>query len=421
MTSSNKSDSSLIHDDRTVHVAGNPAGVFKESGDALSSAISHEVLYANGGYSVRGSGRPQFAFLLRDVKQYEWLQRADLYSVATAFIGGEFDIRGDLIAAVRFKQATRRIGARDVLAAIQARCAPRRLEAWFQSRLQAANNIRFHYDRSNDFYRAFLDSKMVYSCAYFKNKAKTLDEAQTAKLDHICRKLDLRAEESFLDVGCGWGALVLHAAEKYGARATGCTLRLQQEYLASKAILEKNLDERATIHDCDYRMLQGKFDKIASVGMFEHVGRKRLGQYFRKVFDLLNEDGLFLNHGIIRPEGVSDGPQTLFLQRKVFPGGELANLSMVIREARRAGFEVLDVESLRPHYALTCRHWVERLQANAAECMNYVDRETYRTWLLYLAGSAVSFESGITDLYQILMAKRRAPEGRHLTRDYMYA
>jgi cyclopropane-fatty-acyl-phospholipid synthase len=393
----------------------------KEAGVGLLDTFNYEVLYADGRSLVRGHGRPAFTFLLRDSGQFEWLQRADLYSAASAFIQGKFDIHGDVISAIRFKKLTTQSGIRDVLSAIAARFAPRRLEAWFQSRHRAAGNIRFHYDRSNDFYRSFLDSQMVYSCAYFRDETRSLDEAQTAKLNHICRKLDLQPEESFLDVGCGWGALAIHAAERFGARATGCTLSLQQEFFASRAVLEKNLRQRVEIRDCDYRKLDGRFSKIASVGMFEHVGRKRLREYFRKVFDLLGDEGLFLNHGIIRPEGVSDGPETLFLQRKVFPGGELATLATVLREAGRVGFEVLDVENLRPHYAMTCRHWVERLSANAAECLNHVDRTTYRTWLLYLAGSAISFESGATDIYQVLMEKRRAGKRRRLTRDYMYA
>jgi cyclopropane-fatty-acyl-phospholipid synthase len=392
-----------------------------EAGAGLLDTFNYEVLYADGRSLVRGNGRPAFTFLLRDSGQFEWLQRADLYSAASAFIQGKFDIHGDIISAIRFKKLTTQSGIRDVLSAIAARFAPRRLEAWFQSRHRAAGNIRFHYDRSNDFYRSFLDLQMVYSCAYFRDETRSLDEAQTAKLNHICRKLDLQPEESFLDVGCGWGALAIHAAESFGARATGCTLSLQQEFFASRAVLEKNLRQRVEIRDCDYRKLDGRFSKIASVGMFEHVGRKRLREYFRKVFDLLGDEGLFLNHGIIRPEGVSDGPETLFLQRKVFPGGELATLATVLREAGRVGFEVLDVENLRPHYAMTCRHWVERLSANAAECLNHVDRKTYRTWLLYLAGSAISFESGATDIYQVLMEKRRAGKRRRLTRDYMYA
>jgi cyclopropane-fatty-acyl-phospholipid synthase len=410
----------LIKDHRTSTEEETP-GAFAANDDRISPGSSYEVLYADGTSMVTGTGRPAFTFMLRDPGQYEWLQGADLYSAATAFIRGEFDIHGDIISAVRFKKATSGLGLRDVLSAIAARFAPRRLEAWFQSMRRTAQNVQFHYDRSNDFYRAFLDSQLVYSCAYFKEETNSLDEAQTAKLDHICRKLDLRPAESFLDVGCGWGALVIRAAEKFGAIATGCTLSVQQEFFASRMVLEKNLERQVAIHECDYRKLAGRFNKIASVGMFEHVGRKRLLEYFRKVSDLLDDNGLFLNHGIIRPEGFSDGPETLFLQRKVFPGGELATLATVIWEAGRAGFEVLDVESLRPHYALTCRQWVERLQHNATECMKHVDRETYRTWLLYLAGSALSFEAGATDLYQILMAKRRAPKHRRLTRDYIYA
>lgn len=398
--------------------AGSPA---RRNGLPETRTPSYEVVYADGTCISHGSDRPEFTFILRDREQYEWLQKADLYAAAIAFIRGEFDVEGDLISAVRFKKGASGSSLRDMLAAALARFAPQRIETWFQSRRRAASNIRFHYDRSNGFYRMFLDAKMVYSCAYFKDPHRTLDEAQTAKLDHICKKLDLNREDSFLDVGCGWGGLVLHAAEKYAARATGCTLSLQQEFFVFQKILERNLDQRVHIKECDYRELTGRFSKIASVGMFEHVGRKRLCQYFRKIFDLLDDDGLFLNHGIIRPEGSSDGPESLFLQRKVFPGGELATLGTVLQEAGRCGFEVLDVENLRPHYALTCRHWVGRLQANARDCLAQVDGETYRTWLLYLAGSAESFESGTTDLYQVLMAKRRSPKNRRLTRDYIYA
>jgi cyclopropane-fatty-acyl-phospholipid synthase len=382
--------------------------------------VTYEVIYRDGRSMVRGSGHPAFTFLMKDVQQFEWLLHSDIYSAALAFIHGDFDIYGDIISAVRFKTEVTRCGLRDLFSSIAARLAPRRIESWFQTSLRAARNVRFHYDRSNDFYRSFLDSRMVYSCAYFKDPNWSLDEAQLAKLDHICRKLDLRPEERFLDIGCGWGGLVFRAAERYGAVATGCTLSLRQDLFAARLIAEKKLEDRVTVHESDYRELSGQFNKIASVGMFEHVGRHRLRDYFRRIFRLLENDGLFLNHGIVRPEGTTDGPETLFLQRKVFPGGELASLSTVVREAGRAGFEVLDVENLRPHYALTCRHWVERLQQNVDECVKHVDREAYRTWLLYLAGSALSFETGATDLCQILMAKRRASQFRRLTRDYIY-
>ncbi|HXJ38552.1 MAG TPA: class I SAM-dependent methyltransferase, partial [Bryobacteraceae bacterium] len=240
---------------------------------------------------------------------------------------------------------------------------------------------------------------------YFQDPSWSLEQAQYAKLDLICQKLNLQPGEQFLDVGCGWGALVIHAVQRYGARATGCTLSSSQYEFASSAIAARGLEDRAVLRETDYRNLSGRFRKIASVGMFEHVGRHRLGRYFRKIYNLLEENGLFLNSGITRPEWIVDGAQTYFLQKKVFPGGELAHLSDVVRQAEKAGFEVLAVESIRVHYARTCREWVARLQQNAESCLNLVGRETYRTWLLYLAASALSFDVGQTNAYQIMMAK----------------
>jgi cyclopropane-fatty-acyl-phospholipid synthase len=166
--------------------------------------------------------------------------------------------------------------------------------------------------------------------------------------------------------------------------------------------------------------MTGQYDKIASVGMFEHEGRHRLGQYFRRIRALLQDDGLFLNHGIVRPEDVEDGPETLFLQREVFPGGDLVHLSDVVHEAGEAGFEVLDIENLRPHYALTCRAWARRLQQNADRCCRLIGETAYRTWLLYIAASGLSFEDGGTDVFQVLLAKRGRQAERPLTRDYLY-
>ncbi len=386
------------------------------------ASVSYQVTYRDGTSFRKGAERPAFTLLLKDPGQLERFLDSDIYSAAVKFIRGDVDIRGDIIAAIRFKTATTTRGFRYSLACLVARLEALCIESWIRSPHRAARNIRFHYDRSNEFYRAFLDSRMVYSCAYFKNGPQdSLDDAQLAKLDHICRKLDLRPDELFLDIGCGWGALAVRAAERYGAFATGCTLSLRQDLFTANLISERRLQHRVRILESDYAKLSGQFDKVASVGMFEHVGRRRLRRYFRKVFTLLRDDGLFLNHGIVRPEGATDGPETLFLQKKVFPGGELATLSTVIREAGRAGFEILDVENLRPHYALTCHRWVERLQQNVEECLRHVSREAYRTWLLYLAGSAISFESGATDVCQILMAKRRPTTLRRLTREYMYA
>ena len=380
---------------------------------------TYEVRFSNGAPETWGEGIPAFTVILRDRRQMQELFSSDAYSAALSFIRGEFDVEGDLIAAVRSQLNRHRRVWRELLYAAAARLAPHRIETYLQTRARAAENIRHHYDRSNEFYKQFLDPRMVYSCAYFQTPEATLDEAQVAKLDHICRKLDLRPGDRFLDIGCGWGSLAIHAAERYGAQAIGCTLsRNQTEYARQSA--RRVAGAQVAIQEMDFREISGRFDKIASVGMFEHVGRHRLRSYFRKVHDLLEPDGIFLNHGIVRPEFVTDGAQTLFLQRKVFPGGELTHLSGVIRAAELTGFEILDLEDLRPHYALTCRSWVERLQRNVAACLETVDRETYRTWLLYLAGSAASFEDGLTSVSQLLLAKR-SNRTRRLTRDYICA
>jgi len=346
-------------------------------------------------------------------------ERADPYSAAQGFIQGKFDIAGDLFAAIQWKRENARASLRSRALSLAARCMPR-LESWRQGKVRAARNIRFHYDRSNAFYAQFLGARLVYSCAYFRNPDWPLDRAQEAKLEHVCRKLDLHPGEQFLDIGCGWGALILHAAERDGALATGCTLSIQQFEYVRSAVSERGLAGLVTVHERDYRDLQGRFDKIASVGMFEHVGVRRLPAYFRKAGSLLAGGGLFLNHGIARPQSVKRDAESRFLLRNVFPGGELAALADTVRAAEGAGFEVLDVENLRPHYALTCRAWVRNLQANEETCLRLVGPETYRTWLLFLAASALAFEDGLTDVYQVLLAKRAHPGGRRLTREYMY-
>lgn len=381
---------------------------------------TYEVICQDGRQVTYGEGHPAFRFIVKDLDQFHRLIHGDPYTTAIQFIDGRFDIQGDLIAAIRLKAAMTRRGLKSALASSLAWLAARGLTPWSQAQGRDVRDISFHYDRSNEFYRAFLDERMVYSCAYFRQRNETIEEAQLGKMDHICKKLDLRPGDRFLDVGSGWGGLVIRAAGKFGAVATGCTLSHEQAQYASAAVAGAGLQKKVVIRECDFRLVEGQFDKIASVGMFEHVGRRRLRQYFRTIYALLKDDGLFLNHGIIRPECVKDGPETLFLQRHVFPGGELAHLSEVVRAAELAGFEILDVENLRPHYALTCRRWVERLQQNAVECRRHVDSRSYKTWLLYLAASAFSFETGSTEIHQILMAKRGESHKRRLTRDYMY-
>lgn len=348
------------------------------------------------------------------------LASGDVNSAAMAYLQGRIDIQGDLFAALRELLSPPGGGLRQWLATVLARLWRYWPESWYQSRARAQRNIAFHYDHDPEFYRQFLDERLVYSCAYFQAPDMTLDEAQLAKLDHICRKLDLRPGERFLDVGCGFGALVIRAAERYGAQAAGCTLSSRQFEVARRAVSEQRLQYAASIKLADYRGLEGTFDKIASVGMVEHVGVRRLRQYFAKIYALLAPEGLFLNHGIARPENVHPGADWLFMRRRVFPGGELPNLSEVVRAAALEGFEVLDVEDLRPHYARTCRMWVERLMAHEEACRELVGSAIHRTWALFLAASALNFEAGVMEVHQVLLAKRSSPSSRHWTRAYLY-
>lgn len=295
--------------------------------------------------------------------------------------------------------------------------------------------VRYHYDVGNDFYALWLDRRMVYSCAYFRAPAGTLEEAQRAKLDLICRKLRLRPGERLLDVGCGWGALVMHAAAEYGVEAVGITLSEEQARLARERIEAAGLADRCRIEVRDYREpVHGPpFHKISSVGMVEHVGEAKLPTYFAALRRALAPGGLLLNHGIVsveeaRPARLRDRlegrlwKRGAFIDQYVFPDGRLAPLHAVIAAAEGAGFETRDVESLREHYVRTLRLWVARLMAHWPEAVAATDERTARTWRLYMAASAYGFASGRLNVVQTLLANPQSGRsGLPLTREDIYA
>lgn len=280
-----------------------------------------------------------------------------------------------------------------------------------------AESVQYHYDISNDFYRLVLGPSMVYSCAYWDGTVEdTLERAQERKLDLICRKLRLQEGERLLDVGCGWGSLVLHAARHYGVQAVGITASKEQAELARERVREAGLEDRIEIRIQDYRaVVDGPFDKIASVGMYEHVGAKALPTYARQLYDLLPPGGMLLNHGITR---LHDGKtrQASFTDRYVFPDGELHRLAVVVDVLESAGFEVRDVESLREHYTRTLRAWSRNLEQHRDEAVADVGFQRERVWRLYMASAAVLFDIGHISIVQTLAVKPGAPHPLPATR-----
>jgi cyclopropane-fatty-acyl-phospholipid synthase len=270
------------------------------------------------------------------------------------------------------------------------------------SRERDARAVRHHYDVSNDFFALFLDSSMTYSCALFSRGANTLEEAQEAKRELVCQKLELQAGERVLDVGCGWGSFVMHAAANHGVRAVGITLSPAQAELARRRVAEAGLSDRVEIRLADYRDLAGeRYDAIASIGMVEHVGASQIDLYARQLAGLLDPGGRLLNHGIARLRH-GDPEAGLFSERYVFPDAAPLHVSRVILALERAGIEPLHVEGLRQDYADTLSHWIDRLDANLEQAERLADGERLRVWRLYLRAARHGFETGFTSIYQVL-------------------
>jgi cyclopropane-fatty-acyl-phospholipid synthase len=289
------------------------------------------------------------------------------------------------------------------------------------------DDIAFHYDVSNDFYRLFLDPKMVYTCAYFTDWGNDLATAQTDKLDMICRKLRLKPGDRMLDIGCGWGALICHAAENYGVTAVGVTLAEEQLKLARETIEARGLQDKVSVELIDYRKMDGKFDKISSIGMFEAVGLDNYDDYFKSVHKLLRPRGLYLHHAITR-RGKKElkafrrkKPEYQALVRYIFPGGEVDHIGWTLTNLEAHGFEVHDVEAWREHYARTTRLWAENLMQVKEEAIAQVGEQKYRLWLAYLCGVSLGFDRGTIGIFQTVASKRtKGPSGMPPSREDLY-
>jgi cyclopropane-fatty-acyl-phospholipid synthase len=364
--------------------------------------------------------------------------RGDL-SLGEAYIYDDFDIEGEIYAVFPLAEALtqQKIGLAERLnlgIKLQQLPSDRKIasDARQAARVTGRRHsierdrqaVTYHYNVSNDFYALFLDKNLVYSCAYFERDEEDLDTAQERKLDYLCRKLRLQPGERLLDIGCGWGGLVIYAAQHYGVNALGITLSQPQAELANARIRQAGLGKRCRVEVRDYREMdeQEPFDKLVSVGMFEHVGEAVLPVYFQKAWNLLKTGGVFLNHGIARNAKDPWYRESTFSDRYVFPDGELEPISLTLREAEKTGFEVRDVESLREHYAQTLRHWVRRLEGNHELALKFVDETTYRVWRLFMSGSVYGFETASTNLYQTLLVKApHQPSGLPWTRADWYA
>ena len=398
-----------------------------------------------------GQGSPAFTLVLHDPMLLRRLVTTrDPILLADAYFRGQIDVEGDLYSALALKEHFEALvlSWRDKLTMLlTARRLPsnKNSQADLHADLAKAGTlfnrlaqrfsrkhtrdsdqqaIAFHYDVSNTFYALWLDAERVYSCAYFQTPDDTLDQAQRNKLEHICRKLRLQPGERLLDIGCGWGALVCWAARHHGVHAHGITLSQAQHDFAQQRIAREGLEKWVTVELRDYRDLSGAavYDKVASIGMFEHVGLANMPTYLATVQRVLRPGGLFLNHGITHDEeGWNRTVATEFINRYVFPDGEFDCVSNIQLGMERAGFEIHDVEALRRHYALTLRHWVRRLEANRDAALREVDEPTYRVWRLYMAACALEFEAGGTGIYQILASRSGVETALPLTRSDLYA
>ncbi len=376
-------------------------------------------LWNGNEYPLGHFDKPDVTLTVREAGALPLLLTPSLDNLSEAYVQEKIDLDGKLfdIVAVgyRFSDAAKRT-AGGALAKVA--------EQFMHTRQQDKASIQYHYDVSNDFYKLWLDPAMVYSCAYFENGDEDLATAQRKKIDHILTKIRVQPGQTLLDIGCGWGALVLRAAQKYGARCIGITLSQNQFDLATERVRAAGLSDRIEIRLQDYRDIQGRFDRITSVGMFEHVGKDNLPAYFGRMRELLADDGIAMNHGITVSDphsGETPMDGSGFMDRYVFPQGELPHIGLVLKTLQQGGLEALDVELLRRHYARTLHHWADNFEAQGDTIRAMVGEKKYRIWRLYLAGCKHAFETDHMSIYQVVCHKAAQPsDSLPWSRHYIY-
>jgi cyclopropane-fatty-acyl-phospholipid synthase len=386
--------------------------------DKVSFPLPLRVILWNGQQLDFSNEQPRVTVRVPKPSAVRYLLSPSLYNLGSAYVEGAIEVSGraaDMIAVVNALAKTS-LKPHGLFS--------RAMRSIAHTREKDAEAIRYHYDVSNEFYQAWLDPAMVYSCAYFETGEEDLATAQLKKIDHILAKIDLQPGQSLLDIGCGWGALLIRAAQRFGARGVGVTLSENQARLARERVERAGVQDLVEIRLQDYRDVTGQFDRITSVGMFEHVGIANLPEYFGRINALLAPDGVVMNHGLTTTDVHSRGTPYgggEFIERYVFPHGELAHLSTVIRTMQQGGLEVRDVENLRRHYARTCAIWTDNFEANAERIQQLTDPKRFRIWHVYLAGCTYAFNHDWISLYQIVCGKAgQEPAAIPWSRRYMY-
>ncbi|MGE5621606.1 MAG: class I SAM-dependent methyltransferase [Bacillota bacterium] len=382
------------------------------------SALPLRLVLWNGQQLDFGQQSPHVTVKVPHASALSYLLTPSLFNLGQAYVEGKIEVEGRVNEIISIGTAL----ARQTLK--QEGKFARIVRTFQHTKKKDEEAIRYHYDVSNEFYSMWLDKNMVYSCAYFEHGDEDLDTAQLQKIDHILTKIRLQPGQALLDIGCGWGALVMRAAEKYGARCVGITLSQNQYELAKERVERAGLADRVEIRLQDYRDVRGTYDRITSVGMFEHVGAKNLPLYFSRMRELLADDGVAMNHGITSTDP-NDGETAFgggeFIEKYVFPQGELHHISTVLRTMQEGGLEALDIENLRRHYARTCSIWADNFEANAQRIKSLVDEKRFRIWRVYLAGCAYAFMQDWISLYQVVCVKAgRNASTLPWSRRYMY-
>ncbi len=370
-----------------------------------------EITFWDGESVQYGEGEPQFKLIFRDVIPKAELISNPSIAFGEAYMDGIIEVEGDLKEVVTSMYRSQESFLRD------SKFTTQLLKKFSNTTKRSKENIAFHYDIGNDFYKLWLDETMTYSCAYFKSPSDTLMTAQQNKVAHIIKKLNLSEGQTLLDIGCGWGELIITAAKNYGVKATGITLSEEQFARVKERIKEEQLGEYVEVHLIDYRELKKqKFDRIVSVGMIEHVGKDHLPEYFQKVNELLVDGGLSVLHTISSPR---EGGNNAWIDKYIFPGGYIPSVSELVNQITENNFYLIDLESLRRHYAKTLVKWAENFENALDEIRKTKDERFIRMWRLYLNACAASFQTGNIDLSQFIFTKG-TNDSIPWTRDYLY-